>query len=166
MSNGFIRHKKVQWVFDNSYELHQFTPKFEGAYALDNGTGDIYVWNGYDWMMYHQRAVIVPAREPKIKQYYRNYNFPQAYTSSAATGSIPTASRHYFMVEDVDIMIGNYLFGTNNAGAYRCDFVSSSVEITAGTGYIYDISSSYQAYADNLIRSGSFMYQTVSMSIA
>jgi len=165
MSNGFIRHKTVQWVFDNSYELHQFVPRYEGAYALDNSTGDIYIWNGYNWMMYYQYAVIVPVREPRIKPYYRSYAIPPAYTSSAATGSIPTASRHTFVIEDVDVMLGNYLFGTDNSGQYSTMFVSSSVDMGVASAYLYDITGSYQPYADHLVRSGSFMYGTVSMSI-
>lgn len=98
MSNGFVRHKKVQWVFNTLYDLNQFKPKEEGVYALNNETGDIYIWNSYQWILYYQNAIKVPVREPKVQGYFSKYNIPPSITGSE------------LLYHTVELTNGNYFF--------------------------------------------------------
>ena len=98
MANGFIRHKKIQWVFNTVEELKQFKPQIEGVYALDNSRGDIYIWNGLQWLLYYQGAVKVQNQRRSIPDRYRRIdNYIPAFLSTT------TQMFHC----DVDIYPGN-----------------------------------------------------------
>ena len=151
MANGFIRHKVVQWVFDNKEELFSYTPKTEGVYALDNYYGDIYIFNGTNWMMYAKDAIkLRKNKKPQPDNYKRLYDLPQ--------GLNPLASFHC----DVNIYPSNFVANVNiyddsSYVGYK-SFISSSAFID-GTGYV--VTASLSAAPP----SGSF-YTMVSMSIA
>jgi len=109
MSNGFISHKIVQWIFDDIQSLFAFNPRTEGVYALDNNSGDIYLWNGIRWILYADSVIKVRRnRRPQSTQYTRFPNTPvfkNSYTESIA-GKV-TASLPYLMC-DVEINAGNF----------------------------------------------------------
>ena len=151
MANGFIRHKIVQWVFDDKYELFAFSPRAEGVYALDNYYGDIYVWNGEQWMLYARDAIkLNKNRKPQPDNYKRLYDLPQ--------GLNPLSTFHC----DVDIYPSNFVAGINiyddRSFVGTKGFMSSSAFID-GTGYVTTASLSATP------PSGSF-YTMASMSIA
>lgn len=141
MANGFVRHKKVQWVFQTTYELNQFRPKDESVYALDNSQGDIYIWNGSQWILYYQYAVKIPAREPKVRPYHRN-------------NPTPDFSGGDTIYNDVDIIRGNYMFVDGNM-KYEITMYNNVSPLTVGN-YVESVSSHI---------SGS-MYTDVSMSVS
>jgi len=147
VANGFIRHKKVQWVFDTTYELQQFKPKEEGVYALDNSVGDIYIWNGVSWVLYYQYAVRVPVREPKIRGHFRKYIKPPEFTGSQ------------FVYTDVDIILGNYLFIDGNK-KYEIQMYHPDINPIA------PLVNGFTATSSLLYASGSLIYTGVSCSIA
>jgi len=171
MANGFIRHKKVEWVFENKNELFAYTPRVEGVYALDNYYGDIYIWNGETWVLYAKDVVTVERlRRPQPDNWKRLKDVPTyktLYTSSntAASGAGFFATRWTGSLGsfacDVNIYPSNFVENINiyddRSFVGTKSFMSTSVFID-NTGYV--ITASAQAIPP----SGSF-YTMVSTSI-
>jgi len=165
MSNGFVRHKVVQWVFPDIQSLTAYIPRTEGVYALDNYSGDIYLWNGDKWLLYADDVIkLSKNRRPVATVYQRLTTDYRAYTNSyteSVSGRV-SASLHQSYYMDVDINACNFVENINiyddrSFVRYK-SCISSSVEID-GNGYV--ITGSLSAGS----MSGSY-YTVPSLSIA
>jgi hypothetical protein len=178
MSNGFIRHKKVEWVFQDKNELFSYTPRTEGVYALDNYYGDIYLWNGDNWILYAKDAVMAERLKRPQPDNWKRLNdlptFSSRYTSSntVASGAGFFATRWTGSLGsfacNVDIYPGNF---TENINVYDDRSFVGTKSFMSASVFIYNEGMYVTASAVNTLpppsgsTSGSF-YTVVSLSLA
>ena len=140
MSNGFVKHKVVQWVFNNTREMFNFVPKTEGVFALDNARGDIYIWNSETWILYYQGAIQVPNNRRRIPDNNRRADGGNPTSATGSNTFYCDANLFAGILYELPSVL-NLIINTTNlyTGSISLSILTSSVSSPTGSGFAYTV---------------------------